>query len=214
MAYAQAAGRGDQRSCLVVMLAQLDDSNWMGTLMVWASVQVARPGRACQIVSLVRCTARALIAPWGPAASVAVPGGRTGSFRHGWPGPVIVSLWSLVSTTAAVPSAPNDAEVRAAPWSGNGGESVQCAQLSADQAVTKLAAEPLPAPSSATVCCAVRVSLSTVMSCRARGAGIAGGAGPPGAGAACGGTPPPGGGASAPARGGARGGGDLCLVLV
>src|SRR5260221_1143367 len=152
MAYAQAAAPGDQRSCLVVMLAQLDDSNWMGTLMDWAFVQVARPGKACQIVSLVQWTARALIAPWGPAASVAVPGGRTGSFRHRWAGPVIISPWSPVSTTAAVPSAPNDAEVRAAPWSGNGGESVQCAQLSADQAVSKLAAGPLPAPRHATHC--------------------------------------------------------------
>src|SRR5258706_11512226 len=133
MALAQAAGPGGQRSCLVVMLAQPDDSNWMGTLMVWAFVQVARPGKACQIVSLVRWTARALIAPWGPAASVAVPGGRTGSFRHRWAGPVIVSPWSPVSTTAAVPSAPNDAEVRAAPWSGNGGERGQGGQVSADQ---------------------------------------------------------------------------------
>src|SRR5258706_12202543 len=141
MALAQAAGPGGQRSCLVVMLAQPDDSNWMGTLMVWAFVQVARPGKACQIVSLVRWTARALIAPWGPAASVAVPGGRTGSFRHRWAGPVIVSPWSPVSTTAAVPSAPNDAEVRAAPWSRNGGESGPCSPMSADHAPALLARE-------------------------------------------------------------------------
>src|SRR5258707_11433708 len=93
----------------------------MGTPMVWAFVQVAQPGKACQMVSLVRWTARALIAPPGPAASVAVPGGRTDNFRHGWPGPGIVTPSSPVSTTAAVPSAPNDAEVRAPPRSGDGG---------------------------------------------------------------------------------------------
>src|SRR5258707_1300053 len=102
-------GRAASDGALVVMLAQPDDSNWMGTPMVWAFVQVARPGKACQMVSLVRWTARALIAPPGPAASVAVPGGRTDNLRHGRPGAGIVTPPSPGSTTAAGPFPPHQA---------------------------------------------------------------------------------------------------------
>ena len=146
----------------------------MGTLIVCTVVQVAAPGDACQTVSVARCTASAVTAPPGPGASVTVPGGSAGSGCHWLPALVMVSPRRPVRMTAAVPPGPNDAEVRAAPRSGSGGESAQWPPLPADQAVSRLAAGPVPAASSAAVCFAVWVSLRTVMSCRARAPGRTG----------------------------------------
>ncbi len=145
----------------------------MGTLMVCAFVQALPPGVACQTVSLARWTTSALIAPPGPGASVAVPGGSAGSVCQWLPAPLMVSPRWPVSTTAAVPSGPMDAEVVAAPWSGSGGESAH-RRPSADQAATRLTAGPVPARSSATRWLAVEVSRSTAMCWRARSAGMAG----------------------------------------
>ena len=58
---------------------------------------------------------------------------------------------------------PDDAEVRVAPFAGSGGDSVQCAPLSADQPARRRSAGPVPAASRAVVVCPVVVSLRTVM---------------------------------------------------
>ena len=58
----------------------------MGTLMACVLVQAALLGASCQMVSVVRLTARASAAPPGPGARVAVPGGSGGSGRQDLPG--------------------------------------------------------------------------------------------------------------------------------
>jgi hypothetical protein len=84
----------------------------MGTFMACVARQVAEPGPSCQTVSLVRWTASASQSPAGPAASVAVPAGSTGSDRHLAPAPVMVSTRFPFRTIAAP---------AAAPGSGSGG---------------------------------------------------------------------------------------------
>ncbi len=118
--------------------------------MTCALVQAWAPGAARQTVSWVPCTARAFQPPDGPGASVAVPGGSTGSGRHE-PAVLIVAARRWLRVRARLPSAAGDADVREAPFSGSGGDSVQCAAPSVDHAASRRAAGPLPAASSAVV---------------------------------------------------------------
>jgi hypothetical protein len=97
----------------------------MRTSTTWILAQVAPPGACCQMVSVPRLTARASAAPPGAGASVAVPGGSGGSCRQDDPAPVMIWPRPVVVMTEAEPPGPNDAEVRAAPCSGSGGDRVQ-----------------------------------------------------------------------------------------
>ena len=147
----------------------------MGTLMTWALPHDVPRGARCQTVSVPRWTARASAAPPGPGARAAVPAGSGGSGCHRAPAPVMT--WPrFPAMIAAVPAGPNDAEVRAVPCSGRGGDRVQWLP-SADRAASRLAADPLPAVSSAVRSCPVRVSLTTVICCPASAEGTAGPAG-------------------------------------
>src|SRR5271167_2156624 len=96
----------------------------MGTLMTWILAQVVPPGACCQTVRVPPRTARASAVPPGPAASVAVPGGSGGSGCQDDPA-LAIAPWFAVVMIAAVPPGPNDAEVRAPPWRGSGGDRVQ-----------------------------------------------------------------------------------------
>ena len=97
----------------------------MGTLMTWILAQVVPPGAYCQTVSVPRSTARAsAVPPPGPGASAAVPGGSGGSGSQDDPA-LAIAPRPVVVMIAALPPDPNDAEVRAAPWSGNGGDRIQ-----------------------------------------------------------------------------------------
>jgi hypothetical protein len=117
----------------------------MGTLMACVLAHTALPGASCQTVSVERLTARASAAAPGPGARVAVPGGSGGSGRQGEPVLVMMSPRFPARMIAAVPPGPNDAEIRAAPLSGSGGDSVQWPPSSADQAASRLAAGSVPA---------------------------------------------------------------------
>lgn len=130
--------------------------------MVCVVAHVRAPGASCQTVSLVPWMARASHPAVGPCASVTVPGGSEGSGRYG-PAAVRVSARFPVKVIAVVPAVPKDAEVSLARPSGRAGERVQWVPLSAEVAVSRRAAGPLPAASSAVVAPAVVVvSRSTV----------------------------------------------------
>src|SRR5271165_552550 len=105
--------------------AQPEEPYWIGTLITCVFVQLMWPGSSCQMVSVLRWAARALISPPVPGASVAVPAGSAGSAVHVVPPPVITSARPLAGITAAVPAAPKDADVIAAPPSGSGADSDQ-----------------------------------------------------------------------------------------
>ena len=146
----------------------------MGTLMTWILAQACRPGRAARRSACRGRRPARRVAPAGPAASVAVPGGSAGSARHGAPGLVTVSPRLPLSTIAAVSPGPKDAELSAAPFSRSGGDRIQWLPPSEDQAASRLAAGPVPAASSAIMPLAVLVSLSTWTGWLARAAGSAG----------------------------------------
>jgi hypothetical protein len=141
---------------------QPDEPNGIGTVMTWALAQ-AVPRAACQMVSWVPWTARAFHSPDGLGASVAVPGGSTGSCRQESVELVMTAARRWVRVIARLPASPDDADVKVAPFSGSGGDSFQCAPPSADQPARRRSARPVPAPSSAVVVCPVVMSLRTVM---------------------------------------------------
>jgi hypothetical protein len=141
---------------------QPDDPNWMGTVMAWVAAQVRAPGVSCQMVSLVRWTARASQPPVLPGARVAVPGGRVGSGCQERAVPVMVRARLPVRITAAAPPRSNEAVATFASPSGNGCDRDQWAPPSVDHAASRCAADPVPVTSRAVVVPDVVVSLSTV----------------------------------------------------
>src|SRR5271170_7674855 len=143
----------------------------MGTLTTWILTQAVPPGACCQTMRLPPRAARASAVPPGPGASAAVPGGSGGSGCQDDPA-LASAPWLAVVMIAVVPPDPNDADVRAPPWSGRGGDRVQWPPT--DQAASRLAPGPVPACSSAVMPCGVRVRLLTVISCPARAAGRGG----------------------------------------
>ena len=105
--------------------------------MVCVAAHAAPPRGSRQTASLAPWTARASQPPAGPGASVAVPGGRAGSGRHAPAGPVMACAWFPVSTTAAMPPGPDEADVTLAPRSGSGGDRVQWLPPPVDQAASR-----------------------------------------------------------------------------
>src|SRR5260370_23202905 len=140
-----------------------------------------RPSR--QSVSVLPCVTSASTCPGagagpvaaGPIASAAVPAGRAGSCCQVPPGPLIVSARPSVRISHAAPPAPNPEDRTWAPPRASGGARVQCAPPSPVHAASRLAADPVPAASSAVVLAPLVASRRVVT---ARPAADRGSAGP------------------------------------
>ena len=126
--------------------------------MTWALAQAWVPVAACQMVSWVPWTARAFHPPVVLGASVAVFGGSTGSCRQESVEVVMTAARRWVRVIARLLAGPDDADVKVAPFSGSGGDSVQCAPPSADQPARRRSVGPVPAASKAVTVSPVVVS--------------------------------------------------------
>jgi hypothetical protein len=105
----------------------------------WSELVIpAAPGRRqrCRRDGCIRHAGRGTWQGPGLGASVAVPRGSGGSGSQADPGPVVIWPRFALVMVAAVAPGPNDAEVRAAPSSGSGGDRIHWPP--ADQAASRI----------------------------------------------------------------------------